>query len=293
MPHVGRAESYPPPGSGPASRLRRAGPTAAPAPAGLGPPPGYAPGRASATAVGAGHARRRPQAGRDAAAAAGARRHLRRARSGSSASTRRRPSASAVLVAAVAMAIPVLVTAVLTPCGRTCPLDAGRRRTPPTTDRHRRGGRRARRSARVLQYVGLIFVTGMIAHVTAAAAIGRRLSLGEAWAATRGTRWRLVGLTAAHRPDLAGRARRRTSCVWVAAGRARRLVGRSPWSGSLVSVPLSSSRWPVLALDPGHLPAGAGADARADRRLRRHRPRLPADPPAVLAHLRHRACSPS
>jgi hypothetical protein len=47
----------------------------------------------------------------------------------------------------------------------------------------------------VLQYVGMIFVTGMIAHVTAAAAVGRRLSLGEAWAATRGSRWRLVGLT--------------------------------------------------------------------------------------------------
>ena len=34
----------------------------------------------------------------------------------------------------------------------------------------------------------------MVAHVVAAAAVGRRLSLGEAWAATRGKRWRLVGL---------------------------------------------------------------------------------------------------
>lgn len=47
----------------------------------------------------------------------------------------------------------------------------------------------------LLYFVGSIFVTGMVAHVTAAAAIGRRLSLGEAWAATRGTRWRLIGLT--------------------------------------------------------------------------------------------------
>ena len=37
-----------------------------------------------------------------------------------------------------------------------------------------------------------------------------------------------------------------------------------------------------------YLPAGAGDDDRADRRLRGHRPRLPPDPAAVLAHLRHR-----
>ena len=42
---------------------------------------------------------------------------------------------------------------------------------------------------------GLLFVTGMIVQVTAAAAIGRRLTLGQAWAATRGKRWRLVGLS--------------------------------------------------------------------------------------------------
>jgi len=45
----------------------------------------------------------------------------------------------------------------------------------------------------VLQYVGTILVTGMVAHVTAAAAVGRRLSLGEAWRATQGKRWRLIG----------------------------------------------------------------------------------------------------
>ncbi|GAB3863950.1 hypothetical protein GCM10028801_32440 [Nocardioides maradonensis] len=42
--------------------------------------------------------------------------------------------------------------------------------------------------------IGLIFVTGMVAHVTHAAAVGRRLTLGEAWTATHGKRWRLVGL---------------------------------------------------------------------------------------------------
>ncbi|WP_141014364.1 hypothetical protein [Nocardioides sambongensis] len=43
--------------------------------------------------------------------------------------------------------------------------------------------------------LGLIFVTGMVAHVTRAAALGRRMSLGEAWAATHGKRWRLIGLS--------------------------------------------------------------------------------------------------
>ncbi|GAB4002567.1 hypothetical protein [Nocardioides ultimimeridianus] len=42
--------------------------------------------------------------------------------------------------------------------------------------------------------LGLIVVTGMIAHVTHAAAVGRRLTLAEAWAATHGKRWRLIGL---------------------------------------------------------------------------------------------------
>jgi hypothetical protein len=46
----------------------------------------------------------------------------------------------------------------------------------------------------LLQSIGLILVTGMVAHVTMAAAVGRKLSLGEAWAATRGKRARLVGM---------------------------------------------------------------------------------------------------
>ena len=47
----------------------------------------------------------------------------------------------------------------------------------------------------MLQGIGLILVGGMIAHVVAAAAIGHKLSLGQAWAATHGKRWRLIGLT--------------------------------------------------------------------------------------------------
>jgi hypothetical protein len=45
-----------------------------------------------------------------------------------------------------------------------------------------------------LQAIGLLFVSGMIAHVTSAAAVGRRLTMGEAWAATAGKRWRLLGM---------------------------------------------------------------------------------------------------
>lgn len=47
-----------------------------------------------------------------------------------------------------------------------------------------------------LQGVGLVLVGGMTAQVTAAAVVGRRMTLAQAWAATRGRRWRLLGLTA-------------------------------------------------------------------------------------------------
>lgn len=44
------------------------------------------------------------------------------------------------------------------------------------------------------QSVGVLLVTGMIAHVVRAAAVGRRLGVGEAWRATHGKRWRILGL---------------------------------------------------------------------------------------------------
>ena len=47
----------------------------------------------------------------------------------------------------------------------------------------------------VLSGVGQLMVTGMNAHVALAAATGRKLGLGEAWAATYGKRWPLIGLT--------------------------------------------------------------------------------------------------
>ncbi|MFZ2502373.1 MAG: hypothetical protein WAW88_06865 [Nocardioides sp.] len=46
----------------------------------------------------------------------------------------------------------------------------------------------------VLQSFGLLIVTGMVVHVVSAAVLGRTMSLGEAWAATRGRRWRLIRL---------------------------------------------------------------------------------------------------
>ncbi len=101
---------------------------------------------------------------------------------------------SAVLVAAVAMAIPVLVTAVLVALVDVSLDQSGNDlSTAEALGQIASFGTLA--IGGLLQSLGLLFVTGMIAHVTAAAAIGRRLTLGEAWAATRGSRWRLVGLS--------------------------------------------------------------------------------------------------
>jgi hypothetical protein len=100
---------------------------------------------------------------------------------------------AAVLVAAVAMAVPIVAAAGITAAlGLT--LDGGGD-LATADDASAVLALGSILVGSVLQYVGLVFVTGMIAHVVAAAAIGRRLSLGEAWAATRGRRWRLVGLT--------------------------------------------------------------------------------------------------
>lgn len=109
---------------------------------------------------------------------------------------------AAVLVAAVAMVIPILATAAL---GAAFDLSmTGKLATSsgdpsdPVSGADLAGfvwvfGSLALGS--VLQGIGLILVGGMIAHVVAAAATGHRLSLGQAWAATHGKRWRLIGLT--------------------------------------------------------------------------------------------------
>ena len=101
---------------------------------------------------------------------------------------------SAVLVAAVAMAIPVVVTALLS-WTVDLSLDRSGGDVSGSDVAGMVGAFGSLGLGSVLQSIGLILVTGMIAHVTAAAAIGRRLSLGEAWRATHGKRWRLIGLT--------------------------------------------------------------------------------------------------
>lgn len=102
---------------------------------------------------------------------------------------------SAVLVTAVAMAIPVLVTGILvsTLDLSTASLQDGNANTADLAGFL--GAYGSLMIGSLLQAIGLIFVTGMIAHVTSAAAVGRRLTLGEAWELTRGKRWALVGLT--------------------------------------------------------------------------------------------------
>jgi hypothetical protein len=99
---------------------------------------------------------------------------------------------SAVLVAAVAMAIPVVITAVVT---STMSISLDESGNPDESSVVGVVGSLGSLGlGTVLASFGTILVTGMIAHVTAAAAVGRRLTLGEAWAATRGKRWRLVAL---------------------------------------------------------------------------------------------------
>jgi hypothetical protein len=98
---------------------------------------------------------------------------------------------SSVLVAAAAMALPLLVTGIFTWSVDLSLDQSGDLETADLVGLI--GSLGAFGLAAVLQYVGTILVTGMIAHVTAAAAVGRRLSLGEAWRATQGKRWRLIG----------------------------------------------------------------------------------------------------
>jgi len=99
---------------------------------------------------------------------------------------------SAVLVAAVAWLVPVVVTALLS---FTIDLSLDASGSDGGADVvGLLGSFGSLLVASLLVSFGTILVTGMIAHVAAAAAIGRRLTLGEAWAATRGKRWRLIGM---------------------------------------------------------------------------------------------------
>ncbi len=101
---------------------------------------------------------------------------------------------AALLVAAVAMALPVAVSAALSLGGR--PLLDPTATTPPSADELTGavGSIAALVAGSVLLQLGMLLVTGIVAHVTHEAATGRRIGLREAWALTRGKRWRLVGL---------------------------------------------------------------------------------------------------
>jgi hypothetical protein len=99
---------------------------------------------------------------------------------------------SAVLVATVAWLVPVVVTALLS---FTLDLSLDISGSGGSSDVVGLVGSLGSLAvAGMLVGFGTILVTGMIAHVAAAAAVGRRLTLGEAWGATRGKRWRLIGM---------------------------------------------------------------------------------------------------
>ncbi|WP_203338549.1 hypothetical protein [Nocardioides limicola] len=140
---------------------------------------------------------------------------------------------SALLVGVVAMGIPVLLTSILTlAMGWT--LDASGAEPTGSEWLGVMGPYGSMFLGTVLMSVGLILVTGMIAHVVAAAAVGTRLSLGQAWDATEGKRLRLVGLAL-----LLGGATFAAlgvyALMWVG------IVQLTPWQGwvlfGLISVP--------------------------------------------------------
>ncbi len=102
---------------------------------------------------------------------------------------------SAALVTAVAMILPIMVSAVLAFTVGTGVDSSGNINDDASTAELL--GFLGSIGSLVLggyaAQLGIVFVTGMVAHVTHAAAVGRRLSLSEAWAATHGKRWRLLG----------------------------------------------------------------------------------------------------
>lgn len=105
---------------------------------------------------------------------------------------------AAVLVTAVAMIIPVVVGLVLTyAAGLTVDLTADSS-SGELTDSEVLGLIAYYGSTlfgSLLSWIGITLVTGTIAHVVHAAAVGRKIDLEQSWAATRGKRWRLIGLS--------------------------------------------------------------------------------------------------
>ena len=192
---------------------------------------------------------------------------------------------AAVLVAAVAMAIPVLATAVLSGAADLT-LDDGLRRRQLDRDRRPAHGRRRLRPGRPPA------VRRHDLRDRDDRPRDRRRRDRPAAVAGRGLGGD-PGITVAadrtdppHRTDL-DRAPRRVRRSVRPRHLAGLVLGRRP--GVVPGDRSTARRAPVVALDPGDLPAGPGPGDRAHRRLRRHRPWLPPDAAAVLADLRHRA----
>ncbi|NYI79389.1 hypothetical protein [Nocardioides panzhihuensis] len=106
---------------------------------------------------------------------------------------------ASVLVAAVAMAIPLGVTAAMTFSGDSLEWFGATLEDPDYAPSSSEilsivAAVGSLVLGTILQAIGAILVAGMISHVAHAAAIGRKLTLSQAWAATYGNRWRLIGL---------------------------------------------------------------------------------------------------
>ncbi|MGL5809072.1 MAG: DUF7544 domain-containing protein [Nocardioides sp.] len=108
---------------------------------------------------------------------------------------------ASVLVLSLAMAIPVLIVAAVTASYGDLPVLGGFGSAPPTDPTAEQlAGSIAGAASNLLtaigQWIAVLLVTGMVTHVVAEAVMGRQVSLGDAWTATRGRRWRLIGLSA-------------------------------------------------------------------------------------------------
>jgi hypothetical protein len=101
----------------------------------------------------------------------------------------------AALVSTAFLAVPVVLTLALAALGELAsPVDSGTLGSGDPAGLNLGG-------TQLLSYLGSVFglfatvvLNGMLVHVVAEAVLGRRTSIGQAWAATRGKMWRLVGL---------------------------------------------------------------------------------------------------
>lgn len=106
---------------------------------------------------------------------------------------------AAVLVTAVAMLIPVVVTVLVTFVGGVTVDMTAESSSEDLSTGEAVGLVSAYGSllfSSVLSWIGLTLVTAMMTRVVHAAAVGRKLTLDQAWASTRGKRWRALGLAA-------------------------------------------------------------------------------------------------